>query len=122
MQVAYDECGCRKTRWWDVLVPNSIGRVVRKYFIPQIKNVKEVSERIAAVRHKIAERISVAQTNGTIIATGQYFPLVFTNGCYYTHDMKKIIMVGCGTNAVESAVMPKQGEPCWSARSCAGMR
>ena len=70
-----------------------------------------VSENVASVRRKIAERVAAAQTNGTIVTSSQYFPLVFTNGCYYTHDMKKIIKVERGTNAVESAAMSKQGEP-----------
>ena len=77
---------------------------------PMLGNVDEVTKNVETIRRKIAERVAAAQTNGTIAASGQYFPLVFTNGCYYTHGMKKIIMVGCGTNAVESAVMPKQGE------------
>ena len=77
----------------------------------ELGKVDKVTKYVETIRRKIAERVAAAQTNGTSAATSQYFPLVFTNGCYYTHDMKKIIMVGCGTNAVESAVMPKQGEP-----------
>ena len=77
---------------------------------PMLGKVDKVTKNVETIRRKIAERISAAQTNGTIAASGQYFPLVFTNGCYYTHDIKKIIRVERGTNAVESAVMPNQGE------------
>ena len=99
----------RKLGWIGVLIPN-YSEGVGTYGSYR-ESVKMVSENVASVRRKIAERVAVAQTNGTSAATSQYFPLVFTNGCYYTHDMEKIIMVGCGTNAVESAAMSKHGEP-----------
>ena len=70
-------------------------------------NVDEVTKNVETIHRKIAERVAAAQTNGTIAASGQYFPLVFTNGCYYTHDMKKIIRVERGTNSVVSAEMSK---------------
>ena len=101
----------RKLGWIGVLIPNCFEGVGMVSYGSHRESVKMVSENVASVRRKIAERVAAAQTNGTIVTSSQYFPLVFTNGCYYTHDMKKIIMVGCGTNAVESAVMPKQGEP-----------
>ena len=90
----------RKLGWIGVLVPNYFEGLGLVSYGSYRERVKMVSENVAFVRRKIAERVAVAQTNGTSAATSQYFPLVFTNGCYYTRDMKKIIRVGHGTESI----------------------
>jgi hypothetical protein len=90
----------RKLGWIDALIPNCFEGVGLGAYESHREIVKMVSENVASVRRKIAERVAAAQTNGTIVTSSQYFPLVFTNGCYYTHDMKKIIRVGQGTESI----------------------
>ena len=85
-----------KLGWIGVLLPNCLGCSCVCAYGSYGESVKKLSENVASLRHKIAERMASAGTNETIVAAGQYFPLVFTNGCYYTHDMKKIIGVGTG--------------------------
>ena len=97
----------RKLGWIGVIVPNYFEGLGLVSYGSYRERVKMVSENVASVRRKIAERVAAAQTNGTIAASGQYFPLVFTNGCYYTHGMKKIEEVERGTNSVVSAEMSK---------------
>lgn len=93
-------CWRRKLGWIGVLIPNCYENVGLSGYRAHRESVKRLSEEVASVRRKIAERIASSQTNGTITATSQYFPLVFTNGCYYTHDMKRIIGVGTGSVVV----------------------
>lgn len=88
----------RERRWLDVLVPNSLGRFAvsgecesNNYGRCLNEDKESVLERIADVRLKIEERINAQQTNGEFVAGSRYFPLVFTNGCYYTHDLKRMI-------------------------------
>ena len=84
----------RKNRWLNdakYLVPNSFGAFAGKDYKWGIEAVKGCAETVSFVRQKIVDRINIPQPNGGPTIGGHYFPLVFTNGCYYTHDMKKIV-------------------------------
>ncbi len=87
------KCERREGRWLDALIPNVFGRIFGDNNYGRcLKQAKESALiDIAAVRRKISERIDAQQTNGEFVASSHYFPLVFTNGCYYTHDLKKIV-------------------------------
>lgn len=94
----------RKLGWMGVLIPNCYEDVGLSDLSSHRERVKRVSEDVASLRRKIAERVTSTQMNGMITATSQYFPLVFTNGCYYTHDMKRVIGVGTGPVVVDGDV------------------
>jgi len=107
---------CKRARseksWLRFFTPNWHGRGIGQNdfvvdfneYDGHVRQVARTAENVVSLRRKIAERVAVAQTNGTIAASGQYFPLVFTNGCYYTSDMNKIIGVGTGPVVVGSDV------------------
>jgi len=84
------KCERRERRWQDILIPNSFGRHTE--YSCYLNRAKESAlKEVASVRRKISERIIAQQTNAKYVVGSQWFPLVFTNGCYYTHDLKKII-------------------------------
>ena len=89
----------RGNKWIDDLAPNSYSGIVLyddDYYKRQIKRARETSQKVESVRRKIADRIAASKSGGDFVASGRYFPLVFTNGFYYTHDLKKIIGAGRG--------------------------
>lgn len=94
-------CWRRKLGWIGVLIPNCYENVgLSRYRAHHKERVKRLSEDVASVRRKISERIIAQQTNAEYVVGSQWFPLVFTNGCYYTHDMKKIIAFSPETKSI----------------------
>lgn len=129
-------CRYRKTRWYDRLVPNWVGHechsmVDYKYGMNQ---VHEAMNGVETVRRKIAEKIAGGADNTVVAAHIRYFPLVFTNGCYYTSDLKRLVGLDHRTDtfvvgddveigsaadfsAIKSIVVPPQCKEClekWS--------
>ena len=73
------------------LIPNSLGDFAGEDYKWGIDAVKGSKEMVLSVRQKIVDRINIPQPNDEPTVGSRYFPLVFTNGCYYTHDLKKIV-------------------------------
>ena len=95
----FEECmawvNARRRSGWQngtkYLVPNSFGVFAGEDYKWGIEAVKGCAETVSTVRQKIVDRINVSQPNSESTVGGHYFPLVFTNGCYYTHDLRKIV-------------------------------
>ena len=93
-------CWRRKLGWIGVLIPNCYENVGLARYRAHRESVKKASEDVASLRRKISERIFAQQTNAEFVVSSHCFPLVFTNGCYYTHDLKKIIAFSPETKSI----------------------